>query len=104
MAHSKDMTEGFCELLDTCGVQLRWEYVFFNAILSTQSPVAAPYALTPGDDQTVRVSALANDFALQAPTVGDYFEDPQGNRYRVKSCIQRPGQPVIRFTCEISQL
>lgn len=103
MPHHDDMTEGFRELLDTCGVQLQWEYVFFRAILGTQSPVAAPYALTPGDDQTVRVSALANDFAMAAPVVGDYFEDPQGCRYRIKFSVRRPGQPIIRFNCEISQ-
>lgn len=102
MPHNNDMTEGFSELLNASGVHLQWEDISFCAIISTQPPTATPFALTPGDDQTLRVSALVKSFTTKFPYVGDYFEDSQDIRYRVKSCIRRPGQPVIRFTCEIS--
>lgn len=104
MPHNDDMTEGFLELLDTCGVSLRWENILSRAIFSAQSPASAPYALTPGDDQDVRIAALASVFSQSLPAIGDYFEDDNDTRYRIKSRIQRPGQPIIRFTCEVSEL
>jgi hypothetical protein len=101
--HTTDALEGFAELLKSVGVDLLWQDETFRAVLTTEQPSPQPYALTPGDDETVRVSALRSVFP-ELPAIGDYFEDDSGTRYRIKRRRQRPGQPVVRFSCEVSQL
>lgn len=98
----EDALEGFVELLDAVGVELRFGEARFRALLSTEAPANEPYDLTPGDDQAVQVSAFASAFTTK-PAIGDYFEDDAGTRYRIKSRRQRPGQGIIRFSCEVSE-
>ena len=101
--HAEDALEGFTELLDTVGVDLQYGELTFRGVLVTEQPTEAPYALTPGDDQAVMISAFASAFNSQ-PAIGDYVEDDSGNHYRIKSRRQRPGQIIVRFSCEISEL
>ncbi len=100
--HAADALEGFNELLDAVGVDLMCNGELFRAVLSTAQPKPEPYDLTPGDDQDVQVAAFASVFNTP-PAIGDYFEDDSGARFRIKSRRQRPGQPIIRFTCEVSE-
>ena len=101
--HTDDALEGFAELLDAVGIDLRFGGESFRAVLSTEQSTNEPYDLTPGDDETVQVSAFISAF-MATPAMGDYFEDDAGNQYRIKSRRQRPGQPIIRFSCEVSEL
>ena len=101
--HTEDALEGFTELLDTVGINLQYGEVTFRGVLVTEQPIDAPYALTPGDDQVIMISAFASAFSSQ-PAIGDYFEDNSGNHYRIKSRRQRPGRLIIRFSCELSEL
>lgn len=101
--HTDDALEGFAELLEAVGVELRFNDATIKAVLSTEQPSNEPYDLTPGDDQAVQISAFVSAFAT-APAIGDYFDDDAGNQYRIKSRRQRPGQQIIRFSCEVSQL
>lgn len=100
--HTKETLEGFAELLDVVGVDLSYTDKPFRGVLSTEQPSEQPYALTPGDDQTVMISAFADAFSSR-PAIGDYFKDGSGNHYRIKSRRQRPGQLIIRFSCEVSE-
>lgn len=102
-SHATDALEGFLELLDAAGVDLVYDELSFRAILKTETPSKEGYDLTPGDDQAVQVSALASSFADKLPAIGDYFTDENDTRYRTKSRRQRPGQPIIRFSCEVSE-
>lgn len=101
--HIEDAIEGFAELLDVVGVDLNYADKPFRGVLSTEQPTEEPYTLTPGDDQAVMISAFASAFILR-PAIGDYFEDDSGNHYRIKSRRQRPGQLIIRFSCEVSEI
>ena len=101
--HTDDALEGFAELLDAVGVDLRFGGESLRAVLSTEQPSNEPYDLTPGDDQAVQVSAFASAF-MTTPVIGDYFEDDAGNQYRIKSRRLRPGQSIIQFSCEVSEL
>ena len=101
--HTEDTLEGFAELLDVVGVDLNYSDNPFRGVLSTEQPTEEPYALTPGDDQAVMISAFASAFNSR-PAIGDYFEDDSGNHYRIKSRQQRPGQLIIRFSCEVSEI
>ena len=101
--HTADALEGFSELLDVVGVDLSYANNPFRGVLSTEQPDEKPYDLTPGDDQVVMISAFADAFSSQ-PAIGDYFEDNNGNHYRIKSRRQRSGQLIIRFSCEVSEL
>ena len=101
--HTEDTLEGFAELLDVVGVDLSYADKPFRGVLSTEQPTEEPYALTPGDDQAVMISAFASAFSSR-PAIGDYFEDDSGNNYRIKSRRQRPGQLIIRFSCEVSEI
>lgn len=97
--HTDDALEGFAELLEAVGIDLRFGGEVFRAVLSTEQPSNEPYDLTPGDDQAVQVSAFVSAFTTR-PAIGDYFEDDAGNQYRIKSRRLRPGQSIIRFSCE----
>ena len=97
--HTDDALEGFAELLEAVGVDLHYGGKIFRAVLSTEQPSNEPYDLTPGDDQAVQIAAFASDFTTR-PEIGDYFEDDSGNQYRIKSRRLRPGQSIIRFSCE----
>jgi hypothetical protein len=101
--HTDDALEGFAELLEAVGIDLHYGGESFRAVLSTEQPSNEPYDLTPGDDQSVQVSAFASAF-MTTPAIGDYFEDDTGNQYRIKSRRLRPGQSIIRFSCEVSEL
>jgi hypothetical protein len=101
--HTNDALEGFAELLDAVGIDLRFGGESFRAVLSTEQPSSEPYDLTPGDDQAVQIAAFASDFTTR-PAIGDYFDDDAGNQYRIKSRRLRPGQSIIRFSCEVSEL
>jgi len=100
--YAEDAIEGFAELLAVVGVDLQHDAFPFRAILSTEAGGPEAYDLTPGDDQRVTIAAFAQAFQLR-PSIGDYFEDAAGNRYRIRSRRQRPGQPIIRFSCEVSE-
>ena len=101
--HTEDTLEGFAELLDVVGVDLQYGEATFRGVLATEQPSNEPYALTPGDDQAVMISAFASTFSSR-PAIGEYFKDDSGNHYRIKSRRQRPGQLIIRFSCEVSEI
>lgn len=101
--HTDDAQEGFAELLEAVGVDVRFGSESFRAVLSSEQPTNKPYDLTPGDDQSVQIAAFASAF-MTTPAIGDYFEDDAGNQYRIKSRRIRPGQSIIRFSCEVSEL
>lgn len=101
--HTDDALEGFAELLDAVGIDLSFGGESFRAVLSTQQPTNEPYDLTPGDDQSVQIAAFESAF-MTTPAIGNYFEDDAGNQYRIKSRRLRPGQSIIRFSCEVSEL
>lgn len=100
---SSDVIEGFQELLDAAGVDLICEGLEVRALIKTETPATEKYDLTPGDDQSVQVSAFVSVFVNGVPAIGDYFTDENNTRYRVKSGRLRPGQPIIRFSCEVSE-
>lgn len=100
--HQADVIEGFQELLEAAGVDLIYEGLEVRALIKTETPATEGYDLTPGDDQSVQVSAFVSAFTSGVPSIGDYFTDENNTRYRVKSGRLRPGQPIIRFSCEVS--
>ena len=101
--HTDDALEGFAELLEAVGIDLYYGGESFRAVLSTEQPSNEHYDLTPGDDQAVQITAFASAF-MTTPAIGDYFEDDADNQYRIKSRRIRPGQSIIRFSCEVSEL
>ena len=101
--HTEDSLEGFAELLNAVGVDLHYGQESFRGVLSTEQPTSKPYDLTPGDDQAVMISAFASSFS-SPPEIGDYIEDDSGNHYRIKARQQRPGQLLIRFSCDVSPM
>lgn len=100
--YAEDAIEGFSELLAAVGVGLIFDGQQLRALITTEQPKPEGFDLTPGDDQRVRVAAFASAFQY-LPAIGDYFEDENGYQYRIRSRRQRPGQPVIRFSCEVSE-
>ncbi len=101
----EDQTEGFQTLLDASGRQLTFKVndddVPFTALVARQDNEAQPYDLDPGECQTVTVSLFKSVFD-PLPTIGSYFKDDEGGRYRIKARRPNPGRPVVKFVCEYS--
>ncbi len=98
-----DHAEGFTELLDTSGVDLTLGEASLRALVERDGNPAKPFDLDPGDCQTVSVSILKAALPEGVfPTIGNYFADEDGGRYRIKARRPNLGKPVLKYICEYS--
>lgn len=98
---SNDHTEGFLELLDTSGVELIYKDAPIPALVSRAGNDAQAYDIDPADCQQVTVSFLKAGVD-PLPSIGNYFTDDEGGRYRISARRPNPGRPVAKYICEYS--
>lgn len=100
-----DQVEGFQELLDIHGRPFTFrvddEDVAFTALLARDGNEAQGFDIDPGECQTVEVRLFKSVFD-PLPTIGKYFKDDEGGRYRIKARRPNPGRPVVKYVCEYS--
>lgn len=98
-----DHTEGFAELLEASGVDITLNDASLQALIERDGNAVQPYDLAPGDCQTVIVSIFKSALPEGVfPTIGNYFADEEGGRYRIKARRPNLGKPVLKYVCEYS--
>jgi len=97
----EDQVEGFTELLETSGVDLTYKAAPVRCLVARDGNEAQTFDIAPGECQQVIVSCF-KDALENLPTIGNYFEDDEGGRYRVTARRPNPGRPVAKFVCEYS--